>query len=223
MLAAGCAASNDAATTAAPPNGGTPAPNRDQTGGLGKTKSSTGNGRQTQSQQGTGTGRSNTSSGEPGPGEIKQWASTASATTSYGQAAGDPWNATQATGPPDVDPACGDNGKAWASLGRDTIDTITLTYDEAVIPSEIRVFQTYNPSQVTMIEVKGPSGDSKVVYGGAPTKDDGCPVEGYLENLGVDFPVDTVLVTVDQSKLGLGWAELDAVSLTGFPSGSGRP
>jgi hypothetical protein len=37
------------------------------------------------------------------------------------------------------------------------------------------------------------------------------PVEG------IDFPTDRVRITVDQSQLGLGWNEIDAVELIGRP------
>ena len=159
----------------------------------------------------SGTIPSATGSGD----EIRQWASKASATSSYGPLEGDPWNASQATGAPDVDPNCGDQKGAWASKEQNTVDTITLSYPVAVIPSELRVFQTYNPGQIVRMEMKGPSGQAKVIYEGQPQPPDGCPVEGFLQNLDVGFPVDTVLITIDQSKLGTGWEEIDAVELVG--------
>jgi len=195
-------------------------PSRDQTGGLGKARSNIDAGAGDGS---TRAGKRSTPTSAPvsgGSDELRQWADTASATSNYGPSEGDPWNASQATGAPDVDPNCGDVDKAWASKEKDTVDILTLGYPVAVIPSEIRVFQTYNPGQVVKLEVKGPSGQSTVIYEGAPTASDACPVEGYIQNLDVGFPVDTVLVTIDQSKLGIGWAEIDAVELVGQPATS---
>lgn len=188
-------------------------PSRDQTGGLARSKSNIGRLPSTGSSRGpSGT---TPSSAPPTGDELRQWASKASATSNYGPLDGDPWNASQATGAPDVDPNCGDQKAAWAAKEKNTIDTITLTYQVPVIPSELRVFQTYNPGQIVRMEMKGPSGQSKVIYEGDPKVADGCPVEGYLEKLDVGFPVDTVLITIDQSKLNTGWAEIDAVELVG--------
>lgn len=148
------------------------------------------------------------------PGEVQQWASSAEATTQYGD---DSWSAAQATGEPDA-AECADDAKAWASLASDTVDVLTVHFAEAVVPSMVSVVQSYNPGQVTEIAVSGPGGESAVVYEADPSAmpDASCPSSldvgiGALAT----FPVDTVAITVDQSVLGVGWGEIDAVQLVG--------
>jgi len=42
-----------------------------------------------------------------------------------------------------------------------------------------------------------------------------CPYELIVPVEGIDFLTNTVRITVDQSQLGLGWNEIDAVQLIG--------
>ena len=157
-------------------------------------------------------------------GNTLQWATTASATTSYGTHPGDSWAASQAIGPPDVtaDSAaaeCGDIGQAWASASRDTVDTLTLGYAKAVIPTGVNVRETYNPGAIVKVVVSGPDGQSNTVYQGQPTKDSTCPTFFVVKISGVNFPVNSVAVTVDQTQVQ-SWAEIDAVQLVGnLPTG----
>ncbi len=151
------------------------------------------------------------------PGTIRQWASSATATSNYGAEPGSSWNATSAIGAPDVDPSCADDPKAWASKARDERATLTVRFPRPVRATELQVYQTYNPGQVVELALLGPDGQRTVVYQGAPAAPDGCPVQGYLKGLEVAHPVDAVAITVDQSVLGTGWAEIDAVELVGTP------
>lgn len=151
-----------------------------------------------------------------------QWAKTAKATTSWGDDAEDGWSAEQATGAPNVTPdngvdGCGDIATAWAALERDTVDTLTLGYETAVIPTGINIYETYNPGSIVKIEVSGSGGKSKVVYEAEPKTVDKCPRVLQVKVTGVDFAVDTVAVTVDQTKV-VNWAEIDAVQLVGKKS-----
>lgn len=160
-----------------------------------------------------------------GAGGIRQWASTASATTSYGQSPGSDWNASQATGAPNVptdqgDNGCGDIAEAWASASHDTVDTLTLGYQNPVIPTAINIHETYNPGAVVKVVVSGPGGKSKTVFEGQPTKVTTCPRVLEVPVSGVDFAVDTVAITIDQTQIQ-SWAEIDAVELVGNASSSG--
>lgn len=153
---------------------------------------------------------------------LAQWATKASATTSWGTEPGDGWSAQQATGAPNVSPDSGDNGcgdieEAWASEAHDTIDTLTLGYATAVIPTAINIYETNNPGAVSKVEVSGPGGKSKVVYEAEPAPVNKCPRVLEIKVSGVDFAVDTVAVTVDQTKATT-WAEIDAVQLVGKKS-----
>jgi len=42
-----------------------------------------------------------------------------------------------------------------------------------------------------------------------------CPYQLIVPVEGIDFLTNTVRITVDQSQLGLGWNEIDAVQLIG--------
>lgn len=142
-----------------------------------------------------------------------QWASGASATSQYTDTR---WNAAQATGAPDTND-CGDIDTAWASSSSTGSDVLTLDFAEAVIPSQINIYQTYNPGSIIKVEVA--NGDDKPVV--LPKSDDppgNTPCPGILTlNLdGVDEPVNRVIIHLDQS-IGGGWNEIDAVELAGVP------
>jgi hypothetical protein len=152
-------------------------------------------------------------------GDTVQWATTASATTSYGTDPKSSWSAEQATGAPDVTAdvqadECGDIGQAWASAARDTVDTLTLGYAKSVIPTGVNIRQTYNPGAIVKVVVSGSGGQSSVVYQGQPTVGTTCPTFLVVKVTGVEFAVNSVAVTVDQSQVQ-SWAEIDAVQLVG--------
>ncbi len=88
------------------------------------------------------------------PGElISEWAESATATSNYGPVAGNSWNASQATGVPNV-AKCGDDGKAWASERKDTVDALTLKYAQAVVPTAVHIVESDNPGWITSVIVK---------------------------------------------------------------------
>jgi hypothetical protein len=158
-------------------------------------------------------------------GDTLQWATTATATTSYGTNPGDSWAASQATGAPNVTadvPAdeCGDIAQAWASSARDTIDMLTLGFAKAVIPTGINIRETYNPGAIVKVVVSGPTGQSATVFQGQPNKVSSCPRMFEVPVSGVSFVVNSVAVTIDQTQVQ-SWAEIDAVQLVGnLPSTS---
>jgi hypothetical protein len=158
-------------------------------------------------------GPSGTAVGE----ELAQFASGASATSSFNPNPGDSWNASQAIGEPDTD-ECGDIGTAWASGPSATpSDTLTLTYDTPVVPTQIRIFETYNPGQIVRVEVSGPETGATAVFESDPVPEasEDCPRVFTIDVSGLDTPVDTVAITVNQSVVG-SWNEIDAVELIGI-------
>lgn len=148
-----------------------------------------------------------------GPQEIRQWAVSATASSEYGDSS---WNAEQAIGAPNVTD-CGDNGLAWASADSSGLDWIELTYATPVIPTEINIYQSYNPSQVIEVDLIDTAGTTYTAWQGNPKKISTCP---DLMTITFDekqvMLVKKVVVTVDQSILGLGWNEIDAVELVGI-------
>jgi hypothetical protein len=149
--------------------------------------------------------------------EIRQWATSARAASEYGSSG---WSAMQAVGKPNVD-KCGDNTSAWASKKPDSIDWIELTYPIAVVPTSINIYQSYNPSQVYEVDAIDTNGDIYILWAGEPKKVDTCP-DLMTISLELDeiIQVQKIKILVDQSVLGLGWSEIDAVELVGtLPEG----
>ncbi len=142
---------------------------------------------------------------------LNQWAFVATASSEYGN---DSWSAMQATGAPDT-PECGDYATAWASLSSTGVEWLRLEYVMAVIPTHIAIHESYNPGAITKVEVVDTNGNTTVVYEGAPEiYTEACPTvfEGDVTN--VSTPVQTVIVTIDQTN-HTGWNEIDAVELVG--------
>ena len=147
-------------------------------------------------------------------GAVYQWAIDAEASSEFA----DPeWSAQQAIGEPDS-PGCGDYQFSWASAASDSIDTLTVRFSDPIYPLEIRIYESFNPDQVVKVEVKDPEGGGfyAVLQKNPLQVDRPCPYELIVPVEGIDFMSDTVRITVDQSQLGLGWNEIDAVQLIGI-------
>lgn len=158
-----------------------------------------------------------TAAGEA-PGAIRQWAAEAEASSEYGS---DDWSARQATGAPNTS-VCSDLATAWASAQSDGRDWINLYYAQPVIPSEIRIVQTYYPDQVVQVDLIDMQGKLVTVYTAKPRLvENPCPYTLSIPVNQGDLVVQGVRVTVDQSVL-LYWNEIDAVELVGVP-GVGTP
>ena len=144
---------------------------------------------------------------------IRQWASEAYAETEYSST---DWAASQATGAPDVD-VCGDNVKAWASTSSIGTDSIELIYDTPVSPTEINIYQSYNPSQVVEVDIVDLNGDAWIAWSGEPEYIETCP-DLMTITLELEEPlyIDRVVIYIDQSILQLGYNEIDAVELVGY-------
>lgn len=147
---------------------------------------------------------------------VRTWASAAEASSEFGSSS---WTAMQAAGAPDTN-GCGDYGTSWASASSSSVDTLTLYYyDQPVIPYEVNIIQTYNPSQVVKVELIDALGQfyDVTIYESAPQAVSQCPYTLSIPVSGVDYLVMGVRITIDQSILGLGWNEIDAVELVGIP------
>jgi len=147
-------------------------------------------------------------------GVIYQWAISAEASSEFS----DPeWSAEQSVGIPDS-PGCGDYQFSWASAASDSVDTLTVQFSEFVIPLEIIIHESFNPDQISKVEVQDPErqGYYTVLQKNPLRIDRPCPFELVVPVEGIDFLINTVRITVDQSQLGLGWNEIDAVQLIGI-------
>ena len=149
---------------------------------------------------------------------IRQWASEAEASSQYGSS---DWAASQATGEPNT-PECGDTGTAWAAAGKDTVEWINLYYTRPVYPTEIHIIQTYNPDQVTQVDLIDMQGQFVTVYTGQPREvGDACPYTLSISVSRSDILAQGVRVTIDQS-IRADWNEIDSVEIVGV-AGEGTP
>ena len=145
-------------------------------------------------------------------GAVEQWAASASALSEYSDT---DRSAAQAAGLPDTH-GCADAPTAWASREHDEVTALILTYDRAVVPEYIHIYQTFNPGAITSVEVVDESGQSYTVYQAAPQPTTDCP---HVRTIGVDgiaAPVNQVVINVDQRNHP-GRNEIDAVQLVGVP------
>lgn len=141
--------------------------------------------------------------------EIAQWAEKASASSEYSNTR---WSARQVRGAPDT-PDCGDQITAWASESSSGTDWLLLTYSQAVVPTWIVVFETFNPGAVVQVEVIAEDGAAQVVYQAAAAQVEECPRALVIPVSEVSFPVKQVRLTLEHSA----WSEIDAVQLIGLP------
>lgn len=145
-------------------------------------------------------------------GQFRQWAAGAEASSEFA----DPeWAAIQAVGEPDT-LRCGDYQTAWATAGSDTIETLVLTYTVSVHVTGINIVQTFKPNQVTQVELVGAFERAVTIYDDKPTQvDQPCPYTLSIPVEKTEGRFSKVRITVDQSVLGLGWNQIDAVELIG--------
>jgi hypothetical protein len=143
------------------------------------------------------------SGGEP----ISLWATSAKADFQL-----NPDSAAQATGAPDSK-GCGSQPTAWASGDTNPGARLTLFYDQAVVPSRIVIYESYNPGAVFYVEVRDQfAGGAFQVYEGNAALDPECPHQLVIDVTSVPVGVNVVEISMDQSY---GWTEIDAVELTG--------
>jgi hypothetical protein len=148
----------------------------------------------------------------PDGGALMQWASGAVASSQYGETG---WSAAQATGPTDTT-VYGDQQTAWAPAERDAgLEWLEVSFDQAVIPSEVVIYESSANGFVTSVELWDPATQGWVL---AWEGQDQSPpfVVGFSPDLTpVDFATDRVRITIDTAVDG--WNEIDAVALIGEP------
>ncbi len=152
--------------------------------------------------------------GKSAAGIVEQWAVSAEASSQYSD---DSWSAQQMVGEPDT-PEPGDTGTAWAAATPDLqIETLLLTYAQAVVPTGIEIYESYNPGAVTRIELLDPASDEWVVVWEGLADTAGEEIAVFSPALvPADFAATQVRLTVDEPALP-GWNEIDAVKLIGLP------
>jgi hypothetical protein len=144
--------------------------------------------------------------------QIRQWAIEAVANSEY---SGDEWSAIQAIGAPDTR-RCGDYQTAWAAAGSDSQAWIDVKFSLPVHVTAVNIIQSFNPDQVVKIELVGPFDRSVEIFTQQPQQiDQACPYTLPVSVEKTEARYDRVRITLDQSVLGLGWNQIDAVELVG--------
>jgi hypothetical protein len=146
--------------------------------------------------------------------QIRQWAIEAEANSEY---ANPEWAAIQVIGAPDT-VRCGDYQTAWASAGSDSVSWIDVKFPVAVHVTTINIIQSFNPNQVVKVELIGLFDRPVEIYNQPPVQvDQPCPYTLQISIDKTEGRFNAVRITVDQSILGLGWNQIDAVELVGEP------
>lgn len=140
---------------------------------------------------------------------IEQWASGASASSSYSE----DYAPENATGEPDVE-GCRSSDNAWAPVTPGSEETLRLTFDEPVLATGVRVFESHQPGAITLIELQDEEGEYITVYEGEAELLDECPRVLTVEFDPTSVQVDALRITLDQSSEQ--WNEIDAVQLIGL-------
>jgi hypothetical protein len=144
-----------------------------------------------------------------------QWATDATASSSYNDATGDAgWSAKQATGAPNVD-HYSDDGHAWAPKTPDGgIEWLDLKYARPVHASEVRVRESAGSGAVVKVELFDEAGAAHTIWqGNDETKELNYLI---LKFKPTDYKVNRVKVTLATNTVP-GWNEIDAVQLVGKP------
>lgn len=149
---------------------------------------------------------------ERGISGVRQWATSATASSEYGNPN---WGAVQATGPPNTMRA-GDAVTAWAPRAQDGgAEWLELKYTTPVHATRVRVRETHNPGAVVRVEAIDAAGEVLTLWEG---RDPTTQAPGWLD---VRCPptkalVQTIKVHLD-TTLVPDWQEIDAVELVGTP------
>ncbi len=146
--------------------------------------------------------------------QIRQWAVEAEASSEY---ATPEWAASNVVGIPDTE-KCGDYQTAWATAGSDSIEWLIVRFPITVHVTGVNIIQSFNPNQVVKVELLGAFDRAVEIYNQPPTQiDQPCPYTLPIRIEKTEGQYDAIRITVDQSELGLGWNQIDAVELIGEP------
>lgn len=146
---------------------------------------------------------------------FNQWAVAATASTEYGSTG---WSAQQATGSPDVT-SYADDQLAWTPKLQDgTTEWLDLRYEQAVVPTAVRIHELFNPGFVTKVDAFDTAASTWVtLWEGTDPTPSGVPGIFAPELVTIDLAVDRIRVTIDTDVPD--WNEIDAVELVGAPPG----
>jgi hypothetical protein len=148
-----------------------------------------------------------------------QWASDASASTTYAADQSDKnaaWSPVKMTGKPDVD-HYGDNGNAWAPKEADHgVEWVKLTFAKAVNATDVKIRQNCGPGAIIKVELIDDKGKSHTVWEGVDkTKYEPEKIKYFVASFDkTAYKTKTVKITLATNSVP-GWNEIDAVQLIG--------
>jgi ligand-binding sensor domain-containing protein len=148
--------------------------------------------------------------------EVMLWAAGASANSSAGETR---YHADQALYEPNT-LACGDFVTAWQPAEDSLEATLELYFDIAILPAEVHVAQSFQPGQITRVEVVTVDGETLTIYDAsedayAPSPD--CPVTNVFWMPEVEALINQVRLTVARDESDP-WTQIDAVGIWGWAS-----
>ena len=120
----------------------------------------------------------------------------------------------QAIGEPDT-AVCGDAPTAWSPVDADGIAWLELTYDSPTVPTLINIIQTHNPSQIVKVELIDYFDNYAEIYTAQPYRFDECPYTLSIPVFDVGYQIRGLRITVEQTALGMGRPQIDAVEVIG--------
>ena len=143
---------------------------------------------------------------------FKQWAITASASSEYGRS---DWSAQQLLGEPDVYPAYGDSGFAWAPATMNGgLQWVEVGFLEAVYVEHVEIYETFTPGTIVKVELIDEMGGMHLIWEGIGGSAATTARIFSLKNTLVTVPCNGVRVTLDTDS-AQGWNEIDAVGIIG--------
>ena len=143
-------------------------------------------------------------------GILRQWAAYAKASSEYSNPQ---FSAQQAIGAPDT-MSCGDFETAWKTAEKFSTASLEVYFEQPVVPTQVDIYETNNPSQITKVEILDLSGGGHTVYSG-DAEETNCPSILSIAINDAKYSAFGIRITVDQGQLDLPWAMIDAVELVG--------
>jgi len=148
-----------------------------------------------------------------------QWASSATA-ENWSFEPDETWGPTQVTGAPDAGDC--DISNVWSQADMHGVTSITLSYENPMLPSAINVYQNNVIGAVSLIEVSADQATWTTVYTGDPqlASEGTCLEANQYDDIlsapvtNVHSQISYVRITVDGTATP-NWIEIDAVQLVG--------
>jgi hypothetical protein len=122
------------------------------------------------------------------------------------------WGPEQVTGEPDTQMA-GDIVTAWASSSQDNQEEwLLLEYEEAILPTAVLVYETYNPGALVRVTAFKADGEEVELWKGTDPTPSDAGIGVSEVPVKANFKTNRIKVYLDSANLP-GWNEIDAVGI----------